>query len=61
MARGMNVNDKSAPLFWSSWKTGQAWGPMSAALNERSGQAFFSFLSRSRDNVFSLVAIAPAT
>ena len=46
---------------WSSWKTGQAWGPMSAALNERSGQAIFSFLSRSRDNVFSLVAIEPTT
>ncbi|MDQ3439819.1 MAG: S8 family serine peptidase [Planctomycetota bacterium] len=42
---------------WSSWKTGQAWGPMSAALNERSGEAIFSFLSRSRDNVFSVVAI----
>ena len=44
---------------WSSWRTGQAWGPMSAALNERSGQAIFSFLSRSRDNVFSLVAMEP--
>src|SRR5688572_18128709 len=42
---------------WSSWRTGQAWGPMSAALNERSGEAIFSFLSRSRDNVFSIVAV----
>jgi hypothetical protein len=42
---------------WSNWKTGQAWGPMSAALNERSGETIFSFLSRARDNVFSIVAV----
>jgi subtilisin family serine protease len=42
---------------WSSWKTGQAWGPMSAALNERTGEAIFSFLSKSRDNIFSVIAV----
>ena len=42
---------------WSAWRTALADGPMSAALNERTGAADFSWLNRARTSVATLVVI----
>jgi hypothetical protein len=56
--RAIYTATRSTGGSWSAQRAGAASGPLQVAFNQRTGDAFISFLNRTRDDVFSQDLIA---